>query len=267
MKEKVLFFDIDGTIVDNTYGVYEVPESVKKELKRIQNDGHKLFICSGRPKAMINQQFLDLGFDGYVLYNGGYIEIDGESIFEERMDTELATQTVDMLEELNCDYMIETAHHIYIDKRYKELYTFFKNLGMEEMFSMDFDRDDVLKRAIKIEANVTNKDKQKVSDYLDGKFGTTISFDQHGSDNSFEFFSPTMSKAIGIKKVLEYYGLDIKDTYAFGDGLNDIEMIQLCQIGVAMGNAVDELKAQADIICKSIDKNGLEDILKALFPQ
>lgn len=80
---------------------------------------------------------------------------------------------------------------------------------MEEMFSMDFDRDDVLKRAIKIEANVTNKDKQKVSDYLDGKFGTTISFDQHGSDNSFEFFSPTMSKAIGIKKVLEHYGLDI----------------------------------------------------------
>ncbi len=216
---------------------------------------------------MINQQFLDLGFDGYVLYNGGYIEIDGESIFEERMDTELATQTVDMLEELNCDYMIETAHHIYIDKRYKELYTFFKNLGMEEMFSMDFDRDDVLKRAIKIEANVTNKDKQKVSDYLDGKFGTTISFDQHGSDNSFEFFSPTMSKAIGIKKVLEHYGLDIKDTYAFGDGLNDIEMIQLCQVGVAMGNAVDELKAQADITCKPIDKNGLEDILKALFPQ
>lgn len=47
---------------------------------------------------MINQQFLDLGFDGYVLYNGGYIEIDGKSIFEERMDTELATQTVDMLE-------------------------------------------------------------------------------------------------------------------------------------------------------------------------
>ena len=136
MKEKVLFFDIDGTLVDNTYGVYEVPEGVKRELKRIQNDGHKLFICSGRPKAMINQQFLDLGFDGYVLYNGGYIEIDGESIFEERMDTKLATQTVDMLEELNCDYMIETAHHIYIDKRYKELYTFFKNLGMEEMFSV-----------------------------------------------------------------------------------------------------------------------------------
>lgn len=44
-------------------------------------------------------------------------------------------------------------------------------------------------------------------------------------------------------------------------------MIQLCQVGVAMGNAIDELKVQADIICKPIDKNGLEDILKALFPQ
>ena len=114
MKEKVLFFDIDGTLVDNTYGVYDVPEGVKRELKRIQNDGHKLFICSGRPKAMINQQFLDLGFDGYVLYNGGYIEIDGESIFEERMDTELPTQTVDMLKELICNYMFQKAIKFYI---------------------------------------------------------------------------------------------------------------------------------------------------------
>lgn len=58
MKEKVLFFDIDGTLVDNTYGVHEVPEGVKRELKRIQNDGHKLFICSGRPKAMITSSSL-----------------------------------------------------------------------------------------------------------------------------------------------------------------------------------------------------------------
>ena len=53
-----------------------------KELKRLKEQGHKLFICSGRPKAMLDQKWWDGTFDGYVLNNGGYVEIDGKSIYE-----------------------------------------------------------------------------------------------------------------------------------------------------------------------------------------
>ncbi len=59
--------------------------------------------------------------------------------------------------------------------------------------------------------------------------------------------------------------LDQDDTYAFGDGENDLEMIEFCRVGVAMGNACDLLKAKANIICKSVVDDGLEDILKILF--
>ena len=85
--------------------------------------------------------------------------------------------------------------------------------------------------------------------------------------NAFEFYSPTISKATGIQKVLDYYHLDQDDTYAFGDGENDLEMIDFCRVGVAMGNACDVLKEKANIVCKSIVDDGLEDVLKILFSE
>lgn len=266
MKEKVLFFDIDGTLVCSQMGIYEIPLGVKQQLNRLKKQGHKLFICSGRPKAMLDEKWLDGTFDGYILNNGGYVEIDGKSIYENRMDYELCLKTANMLEELHCDYMIATANHLYIDPSYKELYNFFVQKGhFEDLFTIKFDRNEVLKRAIKIEANVTNKDREKIEKYIQNDFGYVINFDEHGSDNAFEFYSPTISKATGIQKILDYYHLNQDDTYAFCDGENDLEMIEFCRVGVAMGNACDLLKAKANIICKSVVDDGLEDILKILF--
>ena len=215
---------------------------------------------------MLDEKWLDGTFDGYILNNGGYVEIDGKSIYENRMDYELCLKTANMLEELHCDYMIATANHLYIDPSYKELYNFFVQNGhFKDLFTTKFDRNEVLKRAIKIEANVTNKDREKIENYIQNDFGYVINFDEHGSDNAFEFYSPTISKATGIQKVLDYYHLNQNDTYAFGDGENDLEMIEFCRVGVAMGNACDLLKVKANIICKSIVDDGLEDILKILF--
>lgn len=97
MKQKVLFFDIDGTLIWSYGGIREIPQGVQKELKRLKEQGHKLFICSGRPKAMLDQKWWDGTFDGYVLNNGGYVEIDGKSIYENRMDYELCLKTANML--------------------------------------------------------------------------------------------------------------------------------------------------------------------------
>ena len=118
MQSKILFFDVDGTLLDTARGIPDIPQGALYQLKRIQEQGHKIFISSGRPKAMINQYLLNVGFDGYVLANGGYVEIDGQSIYEDRMDYKLCVKTVQMLEDLQCDYMLETADAIYIDPSY-----------------------------------------------------------------------------------------------------------------------------------------------------
>lgn len=265
MNKKVLFFDIDGTLIDSRNGIPDIPEGVKRELKRLQGLGHKLFISSGRPRAMMDDKLMNAGFDGYILANGGYVEIDGKSIFEDRMDYELCVKTVEMLDELNCDYMIETCDKIYIDPSFTELYDFFVGVGHTNIFTTDFDRDEVLHRTIKIEINVLDKDRERVENHIRNHFGYVINFDEHGTDNAFEIYSPTISKAVGIQKVLEYFDLNVEDSYAFGDGVNDLEMIEYCGTGVAMGNAVKELKEVADIVCLPIAEDGLELILKELF--
>ena len=134
------------------------------------------------------------------------------------------------------------------------------------MFIREFDEESVIKETIKIEMNVLNEQKEQVENAIKDSFGYVISYDQHGTDNAFELYSPTLSKAVGIQKVLDYFHSSKEDTYAFGDGSNDIEMVKYCGTGVAMGNGVQALKDVADIICKPIDENGLEEVLKQLFP-
>lgn len=104
-EKKVLFFDIDGTLIDNGKGVCDIPTGVKRAFKRLQEAGHRLMISSGRPKAMLHEKILEAGFDGYVLANGGYVEIDGESIYEERMDYDALKKVIALLKEMGCDYM------------------------------------------------------------------------------------------------------------------------------------------------------------------
>ena len=70
------------------------------------------------------------------------------------------------------------------------------------------------------------------------------------------------TKQLGIDKFLEYYGLDLKDTMAFGDGGNDMQMLKHVNTAIAMGNAGDELKSIADFVTKDVDDEGIAYALK-----
>nr|WP_256444868.1 HAD hydrolase family protein [Gemella sp. zg-570] len=69
-------------------------------------------------------------------------------------------------------------------------------------------------------------------------------------------------KDVGIKKLAAYYGIDIKETMAFGDGGNDMDMLKSVALGVAMGNARDDVKKVADYITDTVDNDGIEKALK-----
>ena len=84
---------------------------------------------------------------------------------------------------------------------------------------------------------------------------------RHQSDYSFDLTLRGESKAVGIKHLVEAMGKDIKDTIAFGDGRNDIEMLEEVGIGVAMGNGCQEAKSVADYITDSIENEGISKAL------
>ena len=66
-----------------------------------------------------------------------------------------------------------------------------------------------------------------------------------------------MDKGEAMERVCEYYGADMADTVAFGDSMNDQQMLEYAGIAVAMGNACRELKACADVVCESVDEDGV----------
>ena len=74
--------------------------------------------------------------------------------------------------------------------------------------------------------------------------------------------SATADKANGIRAIAEHLGINISETMAFGDGGNDLTMLRAAGVGVAMGNALDEVKAHADYITSSVDEDGITNALK-----
>ena len=119
--------------------------------------------------------------------------------------------------------------------------------------------------AIKVESLVPYEDQDRISAEAKEQFGGIIACDNHGGEGTFELYPTAISKAKGIEVVLDQLGLSAKDADAFGDGTNDLEMIEYCGCGVAMGNAQDVVKEAADIVCPPVWEDGLAQILAELF--
>lgn len=76
-------------------------------------------------------------------------------------------------------------------------------------------------------------------------------------DKAFDLIPKSGGKGIGVQAILDYYGFSNEEALAFGDGGNDIEMLQTVGTGVAMGNALDHVKAIADDVCGHVAEDGI----------
>lgn len=260
-----LFFDVDGTLIDSYHDRRTITPPLRKELSRIQALGHKIFLSSGRPRVLLTPELLEPGWDGLVLINGGYVEIGERPVYVERMGTDLARRMALFLEEQGTEYLITCSDHMYTRPENHAIRQFFSDVGHEEIFVFDFDFDEVLSRAIKMETLTPTEDRARVTNLVQEVFGSQVSCDGHGGEGTFELYPTAISKATGIEVALERLGIDIQDSYGFGDGTNDIEMLRCCGCGVAMGNAEEEVKAVADVVCPPVWDDGLAQILRELF--
>ena len=259
-----LFFDVDGTLVDSYHGIRAITPAVRAELSRMQALGHKLFLSSGRPRLLLTPDILEVDWDGLVLANGGYVEMGGQSVYEERMGAELAGRLVSYLDAMGEPYLIACARKLYTLPTNRAIREFFEK-GHPDIFELDFDLSEVLPQAIKMETLVPRAERPRVTRQVWEDFGGLISCDSHGGEGTFELYPTAISKAKGVEVVLQRLGLTKADAYAFGDGTNDLEMIRACGCGVAMGNAEDAVKAEADIVCAPVWEDGVAQTLRELF--
>lgn len=259
--KKAVFFDVDGTLIDCTIGIMDISDRVKKAIKDFQKAGNVAFVSSGRPYAFLNKELLEFGFDGFVLGNGAQVLINDETKFFSGIDKELVKEVVSNCERLNIDYCLQGPKYSYLKKEFTRLVSYYREYGITDDFlEYNFDIDDV--DVFKIEMLPVDEEGCKYCESLDqGEFNCFKNY----PGEVYEMYPVKNSKGEGLLKTIELEGVELKDSYAFGDGRNDIEMIQTAAHGIAMGNAVPELKEVANEFTDAIADDGIATYLEKIL--
>ena len=248
MEKKIIFFDVDGTLYTNELG--GITDNVKKAIAATRALGHLCFVASGRPYGYIADNVKDIGFDGYVLANGANINYKD------------VKELCQKLKEKNIEYVLQTSTVCCLDRNSQCLLDFYKKCNIDfENFCFDYDEEEIMHKTVKIEVWV--KDQEEL-DFAISCYGA-FQYELHPDNHSMEIYAKNVSKATGILDVLRLLNIDIKDSYCFGDGPNDVEMFETVGHAIAMGNAIDIIKERAESICLTVHEDGVAHKLKELF--
>lgn len=253
MDRKILFFDIDGTIFDPKIGV---TAKTKEALNLLKQNGHLIFIATGRAKAMVKSEFLNLGFNGLNAACGTYITYNNELMLNRVLPDYIVAETIEILEKCNItDIIFEGEKSLFIDKSLNSK-VFSK---FDSFFEVrDFKSEKVI--ANKLSVRLNNIDELKKAEPVINKY-----FDIIGRGNNLVELVPiSHSKATGIKYIIEHLGIDLENTYAFGDSENDIDMLKYVNHSVAMGNSSSYIKSIAKYQTDTIFNDGVYNGLKRL---
>ena len=255
---KAIFFDIDGTLIGKAEGIPEITPRVQQAIKNLQADGNYIFIATGRPYAFLHRQFKDFGFDGFVLSNGALIFLNDEIIYKDALDKNLTKTVCDIADAENINYILESYPQTYLKKDAPAAEEFLHKIEVEySNFIRDFDIDKISVSKIECVSNRADLDAlDKVYKKMLDTPGLTGWADPFHF-KTMEIYSDKTSKATGILKVLDHLKIDIKNSYAFGDGYNDKEMLKTVGTGFVMDTAKDDVKECADHIVPSVFEDGV----------
>lgn len=251
---KAIFFDIDGTLV--SFKTHRVPESTKQALKELREKGIKVFIATGRPKLLINN-LEDLEFDGYITLNGAHcFTADHEDIYKGIIPSEDIERVVEYTKSHDYPFVFVHDNQWFITKVDK---------AVEDIAKLV----EISIPSVKPGEEALGKDILQIMGYFPTEadeeiFGKILTHCETMRWHPLfaDIINKGTSKSRGIDEVIKHYGIKLEETMAFGDGGNDINMLEHAGIGVAMDNASDKVKASADYITSSVDDNGIINALR-----
>ena len=254
---KIVFFDIDGTLWDEKM---EVPESTKTALYKLREQGHKAILCSGRARGNIrNPKILDLGFDGIIASCGNHVELDGKIVYEKILEPDSIKKIICVCKEHHMPIVLEGPSKHWVDANGFEGDPYIDCM-MEDL------QDDVITLHSYSEDIHVNKfsaaiikdtNLPAIRKELEGEFD----FLMH-EGCVLECIPAGTSKATGIEWLCDYLGIDKEDTYAIGDSVNDLDMLQFVGHGICMGNGTALAKEAAEYITKDIHEDGIYHALE-----
>ena len=252
---RIAFFDIDGTLL--TKGAQRIRPAVAEALRRLRAGGVRLFLCTGRPTHLL-PPFDEVPFDGAVCFNGSRCYDRERVLYSNPMRTEDVLAVTERARSLGLPVMISTLDRMGSDIFSEALDEYASFSGRSCVVFPDFDM--ILRGEDVYQMMIGTLPEQ---DFLltEGIPGAKA---LRWWTQAVDIVPSECGKADGMARVLEAYGLDRSQCVAFGDGGNDIDMLRFAGIGVAMGNAAEEVRACADLVTDSCEEDGIRTALFSL---
>lgn len=254
MSYKIVFFDVDGTLID--YKTGNISDSTKNAMQKLKSQGIHIVAATGRPLSMCKDLEL-LGIDTFITANGAYVKHQNKVIYKSVIDNQIVSN-------------IKT-----LAKQKGQALTFFT----EDLFFNGIKTPETLQA---LHQTLSIKDYPKVDESITDKeiflmclystLETVETYKKTYPNLIFQQWHPyianvlqrEVSKSIAAKAVLDYFDFSAEEAIAFGDGENDMDLLQLVGLGIAMGNGHEKLKQVANFVTKNCDQDGIEFALKQL---
>ena len=257
MDKRIVFFDIDGTLIDEKTGV--IPQSAVDAIHKAQQNGHVMIVNTGRPSVGVDPEVIEIGFDGYICGCGTYIEYKGETIFHTTLDESLRREIVKQIYLCKTESMIEGTKGVFFTKNAKHPHCkeFYENYKKNHT-PIDFFEEDELREFDKFVILYDDtSDMATMREFLQKDFEII----ERGT-GFIECVPLAYSKATGIQYLLDYLGMHLHQCISIGDSTNDLSMLEYTKESVAMGNSNPVLFDKVTYITTDADKNGIANALK-----
>ncbi len=261
---KIAFVDIDGTILNYPSGLNLPTENCLDAFRKFREKGNLLIIATSRSKLPMGLK-KDM-FDGFVFSNGQYIEFHNEILLNNCFTKDQLLLQKSIIEKYNAGLIFSGVIGQWVNPDRKDL-------AIDHMVHFGLDVKLVDKIFLPFDVNqIKCTATTGVFDDAESMWNAKAEMPEdwiiHAYDEEsirMDMHLPGVTKGSSCVFLTNHVGLKRDDSYAFGDGMNDIEMLELVGHGIAMGNASDEVKQSADYVTSSVDDDGLAKAFVELF--
>ena len=261
MRNKIykgaVFFDIDGTLLDEQCGIFTPTDITKKSIQGLKENGYLTCVATGRSKCYMSD--VDVNFDAYITCNGAVCEADGEILVCDVFPSDKKLELVEYLDRHGFAFNLETRDICYYGEAKAQKFQW-----MLELFNINQNCFEPLKNPQNVSANksmVIFENEEMYQGLLE-KFGKYFSIARLRGYPSADINNLNTTKANGIKAITEKLNIPIENTYAFGDGANDRDMLEAAGHGIAMTPHDPILDSVADFVTCSVKDEGIYNALK-----
>lgn len=249
-KKRVFSFDLDMTLLDHE--TWKIPDSAMEALEHLRKDS-VIVIASGRNMDHeMSVMYLDMVKPDAVIHmNGTRVVADGKVLYEHLMDKDRLRALLAYADE----------HGMSIGVSHEGGDYYIHPEGVERMDKMRWgvserrfvDGWKLMELPVRTLAYIGGPEQARELERHFPDFKLPMFAGNTGAD----VVEREASKAKGLMRICQYYGIDMKQTVAFGDSMNDYEIVQEAGVGIAMGNAIQELKQVADYVTDDINRDGI----------